>query len=842
MKNKDIIKFELLFLIPVVLLLFSKICYSGECTVPSVSYPKIQSAINDSNCNPITVLAGVYDEQLEISRALILQGLGSQTIIKPSNLTIAKKYARESGGTLNTAPIIAILGSDVTIRQLKISGINVDDLSGLEGVDLFTGIFYRGITSGNVTGVINNVELENINILDGTAIYLSSYGSSSLSIEVKNSKISSFLSKGIFSNGNELSVNIHNNTIYGRGYVDDYQQNGIEINGAKGTISNNYITNFSYADFDGRAVCIFVLNAQGPLNGIADVIVSNNTLVDCQSGISSWADSSNEYDIEIKSNVINNGNLRTLKIKNVIGIHVATWSQNAKINATIGGGTELEGNDLTGGGPGKAIQIGDILYNHPDGTVGALIKHNIISGFWPVWDWGIWLGIGSSNITIDSNVLINNYNVDSQQYGAGINILQGVNVQNIVVNNNVIAGNRPYGVYNAGSGILNAKSNWWNSSDGPRPTGRGDLVSTNVDYEPYLTEKPLRLQKPDLTLVISVPTSASTNINIKLTDKTVNLGSGNSLASKTYFYISSDPILDAGDIKIGERDVPGLTPGSKSKGTITSDTITLNPGIYYIIAKADGENTNDEYNEYNNIAIRQIKIGLPDLVVYKLDAPRSVAPGSTVEIKYIVKNRGMIRTPISKIRFYLSKDILLDNNDEFLIEKEVPILIRNQSTGVISFRQEIPQGAWYYLLAKVDAEEKIEEMNENNNLGYRVMAVGPDLVVSSIIAPSYAYAGSTISVKETTKNNSTSSSTNAASKTKFYLSTDTALDNDDYEFENYHSVPVLGPNGSDTKIISLKIPLVNAGTYYIIAKADADNEITEYNENNNTRCKSISIK
>jgi pectin methylesterase-like acyl-CoA thioesterase len=44
------------------------------CSVPSVNYPTIQSAVNDPNCNPINVAAGTYPEQVTINRTVTLLG------------------------------------------------------------------------------------------------------------------------------------------------------------------------------------------------------------------------------------------------------------------------------------------------------------------------------------------------------------------------------------------------------------------------------------------------------------------------------------------------------------------------------------------------------------------------------------------------------------------------------------------------------------------------------------------------------------------------------------------------------------------------------------------------
>src|SRR5207253_6601775 len=47
---------------------------AAPCAVPSIPYPTIQSAINDSTCNPINVAAGTYVENVFVNRSVTLKG------------------------------------------------------------------------------------------------------------------------------------------------------------------------------------------------------------------------------------------------------------------------------------------------------------------------------------------------------------------------------------------------------------------------------------------------------------------------------------------------------------------------------------------------------------------------------------------------------------------------------------------------------------------------------------------------------------------------------------------------------------------------------------------------
>ena len=115
-----------------------------------------------------------------------------------------------------------------------------------------------------------------------------------------------------------------------------------------------------------------------------------------------------------------------------------------------------------------------------------------------------------------------------------------------------------------------------------------------------------------------------------------------------------------------------------------------------------------------------------------------------------------------------------------------------------------------------------------------------DLYISSVSAPGSANAGQTISVSDTT--NKSGVSLVGATTTKIYLSTDNKYSSGDTELGS-RAVPAFGAGvQSSSGTTSVTIPS-NActQTYYLIAKADANGVVTEWNEGNNTRASSIAI-
>ena len=91
-----------------------------------------------------------------------------------------------------------------------------------------------------------------------------------------------------------------------------------------------------------------------------------------------------------------------------------------------------------------------------------------------------------------------------------------------------------------------------------------------------------------------------------------------------------------------------------------------------------------------------------------------------------------------------------------------------------------------------DDGKVVSETNETNNKKSKAIYIGPDLIVSTITAPTSAVRGTTISITDTTKNKGCG--TAGASTTKFYLSTNTTINiGVDYELGT-RPVPALGTN------------------------------------------------
>lgn len=113
-----------------------------------------------------------------------------------------------------------------------------------------------------------------------------------------------------------------------------------------------------------------------------------------------------------------------------------------------------------------------------------------------------------------------------------------------------------------------------------------------------------------------------------------------------------------------------------------------------------------------------------------------------------------------------------------------------------------------------------------------------DLMISALTVPATAGDGQCIIITETTKN--VGAGIADASQTQFFLSANSALDASDLSLGG-RVVPTLAAGASSIASTTVTIPNGTAGIWYIIAKADAGNIVTESLESNNAAPRMIRI-
>ena len=115
-------------------------------------------------------------------------------------------------------------------------------------------------------------------------------------------------------------------------------------------------------------------------------------------------------------------------------------------------------------------------------------------------------------------------------------------------------------------------------------------------------------------------------------------------------------------------------------------------------------------NESNNTYVRGFSVG-PDLIVWKIGAPSTAAPGTTVTVTFTVQNQGATSAPASTLEFFWSTNISLDTIDPSLGTTPVGALAPNGSqSGQMAL--QIPSDATlgtYYIFAEIDSPNAVAE-------------------------------------------------------------------------------------------------------------------------------------
>jgi subtilase family serine protease len=340
---------------------------------------------------------------------------------------------------------------------------------------------------------------------------------------------------------------------------------------------------------------------------------------------------------------------------------------------------------------------------------------------------------------------------------------------------------------------------------------------------------------------LTAPSTGGGGVSLIITDTTTNQGGGSIGASTTKFYLSADGVLDGSDVLLGSRDIGPLDAAASSSGstTVTIGASTV-PGSYYILAKADADGLLAETSETNNTFARSIVIG-SDLIVSTLTAPAKGGAGGTITVSDTTTNSGGGPAAASTTRFYFSANSTLDAGDTLLAgAHSVPGLAAGAASSA-STSLTLPAVApgTYYIIARADDDNVVLESKETDNTLARSIAIGPDLAVIALTAPATGGGGSSINVTDSTTNQGGGSI--GPTVTRFYLSANSVLDASDPMIGS-RSVPALDAAATSSGSTSLFIPSgISAGSYYLIAKADADDAATETSETNNSYARTLLI-
>ena len=273
---------------------------------------------------------------------------------------------------------------------------------------------------------------------------------------------------------------------------------------------------------------------------------------------------------------------------------------------------------------------------------------------------------------------------------------------------------------------------------------------------------------------------------------------------------------------------PYSSINSSVHGTTFTDTgLTNGTTYYYVVSASNSQGESGDSNEAS--ATPAIP---PDVVIASFVTPATAGAGVTISLSVTTKNQGAGMAAPSTTSFFLSSIRCS--------MRRIPPQ-RPGRSAADGWRAERGIGisgdsAGHGRPAVFDRQSRrrrcAQREHESNNTVSRLIQIGPDLMVSALTVPGNGSADSTIVVNDTTKNLGGGAA--SASVTRFYLSTDTVLDRNDTTLGGSRDVGVLDAGATSSGSTTVTIPASTpAGSYYILAKADADGTIAETSETNN---------
>jgi subtilase family serine protease len=328
---------------------------------------------------------------------------------------------------------------------------------------------------------------------------------------------------------------------------------------------------------------------------------------------------------------------------------------------------------------------------------------------------------------------------------------------------------------------------------------------------------------PDLIVqsITHTPRYPTTNYTVTFTVTVKNQGDMTADASVLYVAITGPQNKDY------TFNAPALDLGA----TYSAQFIyKLTPkGTYTVTAFADNTNVVVESDETNNAKTIDVLCTTPnkrDLVVEILEyTPANPIASDAITITAGVKNIGPTQAEASTLRI----DVAGETNPPTY---SIPALA---SDAIYTVQRQITLAPGTYpITATADIYDTVSEFDENNNTTIEYVTVAPlpipDLIVSSLThTPANPTTTDTVTITAVVQN------TGITSSTASILEIDVSGESTPTTYE----IPPLVPR--ETYQIERQMNFIAPGSYRVIATADANDDVAESYETNNTTTDTINV-
>lgn len=352
------------------------------------------------------------------------------------------------------------------------------------------------------------------------------------------------------------------------------------------------------------------------------------------------------------------------------------------------------------------------------------------------------------------------------------------------------------------------------------------LAELTVTSSPALADPPpcadLVITGFTITPALTPPSQLVEGKNAKIEITVRNQGTCKSLSFVTQW--KSDRLAPTGPSSYVEP----LTANQSKK--VTFEYAFPRAGNFTTVATVDTENTVDETNESNNLAIQDVTVlaDLPDLVITSFTIlPAQPVQGVDAKVNIRVKNQGSHAAGPFVVQW--KSDRLAPTGPSTQISALAAAAFVD-----VKFDYAFPAAGDYTSVATVDTDLSVAEWNEDNNiqiLAVNVQPARPDLVITDITIlpvdpapgfPNLPVAGLNAAIKITVLNQGNHAAGPFVVQWKSDLAAPT------------------GPTGhvdflaaGAKVVVSFQYAFPRAGNFTTAATVDSDNTVAESNESNN---------
>jgi hypothetical protein len=244
--------------------------------------------------------------------------------------------------------------------------------------------------------------------------------------------------------------------------------------------------------------------------------------------------------------------------------------------------------------------------------------------------------------------------------------------------------------------------------------------------------------------------------------------------------------------------------------------------------------------------LEQRQLMTADLQIASFSAPTTVNPGQVVNYSLSLRNAGTTNAGVSTFRVLLSRDAVLGNGDDQVVDAVNIPAINAGATFTPAANERaftVPGGTAgsYTLFAVADVTNTVTESNESNNSrsqGFTVRAA--DLALTGVTVPGGPFnTGQNVRFSASVRNGGTLAVSNGTTVvTDFVLSRDSVFGNaDDLALgtASFDAGLAVGQaRALATSDTTFAIPGGATGVYFLLARVNPAGAIVESNSTNNT--------